>query len=138
PGTSTPGAYIYTVNGTAPCANASATLTITVRDAPDAGTGRTITVCSDDAVFSLLDSLGGTPDAGGTWNGPSGAHTGQFQPGPDRSGNYVYPVLGQAPCAPATATVTVNVSQAPDAGTNANVAKCSADASFSLISQLGG
>ncbi len=138
PGTSTPGAYIYTVNGTAPCANASATLTITVRDAPDAGTGRTITVCSDDAVFSLLDSLGGTPDAGGTWNGPSGAHSGQFQPGTDISGNYVYTVLGQAPCAPATATVTVNVSQAPDAGTNANVAKCSADASFLLISQLGG
>lgn len=130
--------YTYTVVGTTPCANASAQLTITVRDAPMAGTNRSIVVCSDAAVFNLLDSLGGTPDAGGTWNGPGGAHSGHFQPGTDPSGAYVYMVAGQAPCSPASATVTVTVRTAPRAGTSTNVVKCSNNPSFTLFSQLGG
>jgi len=138
PGTSAAGVYTYTVAGTTPCANASAQLTITVRDAPMAGTNRSIVVCSDAAVFNLLDSLGGTPDAGGTWNGPGGAHSGHFQPGTDPSGAYVYMVAGQAPCSPASATVTVTVRTAPRAGTSTNVVKCSNNPSFTLFSQLGG
>lgn len=138
PGTSPAVAYTYTVPGTPPCANATAVLTITVRTAPNAGTSRSIAVCSDGAVFNLLDSLGGTPDAGGTWTGPGGAHGGQFQPATDPSGAYVYHVAGQAPCSPATATVTVTVRAAPNAGTSTNVVKCSNAASFTLLSQLGG
>lgn len=138
PGTSTPGGYTYTVAGAPPCANAMAVLTITVREAPDAGTSRPVAVCSDGAVFTLLDSLGGTPDAGGTWTGPGGAHSGQFQPGTDQGGAYVYHVAGQAPCDPATATVTVTVRAAPNAGTSTSVTKCSNNPSFTLISQLGG
>ena len=138
PGTSTPGPYTYTVSGNPPCADASAVLTITVREAPDAGANRAVAVCSDGAVFNLRDSLGGTPDAGGTWTGPGGPHSGQFQPGTDPGGAYVYHVAGQAPCDPATATVTVTVRTAPNAGTSSSVAKCSIDAPFTLISQLGG
>ncbi|HMN06233.1 MAG TPA: gliding motility-associated C-terminal domain-containing protein [Flavobacteriales bacterium] len=138
PGTSAPGVYTYVVPGTVPCANDTAKLNITVRQAPDAGSNRTVVVCSDAAVFNLVDSLGGTPDGGGTWTGPNGAHSGQFQPGTDPSGNYVYHVAGQAPCAPATATVTVTVRTAPNAGTSSNVVKCSNDAAFTLLSQLGG
>lgn len=138
PGTSAPGPYTYTVAGTAPCSNATATLTITVRPAPDAGSDRSVLVCSDGAVFNLLDSLGGTPDVGGTWSGPGGAHSGQFHPATDLGGPYVYLVPGQVPCDPATATVTVTVRAAPDAGTSVSVIKCSNDASFSLRSQLGG
>lgn len=138
PGTSTPGVYTYLMAGTTPCANESAKLTVTVRQAPNAGTNRPVAVCSDDAVFSLVDSLGGTPDGGGTWTGPNGPHSGQFQPGTDPAGAYVYHVTGQAPCSPATATVTVTVSPAPDAGASASVAKCSNDPAFTLISQLGG
>ncbi|MBS1941402.1 MAG: gliding motility-associated C-terminal domain-containing protein [Bacteroidetes bacterium] len=138
PGTSTPGPYTYTVSGNPPCADASAVLTITVREAPDAGTGRAVTVCSDGAVFNLVDSLGGTPDAGGTWTGPGGPHSGQFQPGTDPAGAYVYHVAGQAPCDPATATVTVTVRTAPNAGTSSSPTVCSNAAPFTLISQLGG
>src|SRR5690606_21303883 len=138
PGTSAAGVYTYTVAGTAPCSSALATLTITVREAPDAGTGRSVAVCSDGAVFSLLDSLGGTPDGGGTWTGPAGPHSGQLQPGTDPSGAYTYVVTGQAPCAPASATVTVTVSPAPNAGSNASVVKCSNAPSFPLLAELGG
>lgn len=138
PGTSPAGLYTYVVAGTSPCANDTATLNITVREAPDAGTNRSVSVCSDGAVFNLRDSLGGTPDVGGTWSGPNGPHSGQFQPNTDPTGQYTYTVVGQAPCSPATAKVTVVVRAAPNAGSNANVVKCSNAASFTLISQLGG
>ncbi len=138
PGTSAAGVYTYVVAGTAPCANDTARLTIVVREAPDAGTGRSIAVCSNGAIFNLADSLGGTPDGGGTWTGPGGAHSGQFKPGIDPAGPYQYLVAGQAPCAPAMATVTVTVRPAPNAGTSTNVVKCSNAAQFTLISQLGG
>lgn len=139
PATDTPGNYTYTVTGTAPCANASAVLNITVRTAPDAGSAAVITVCSTDASFPLFNSLGGTPDVGGTWTAPGGgAHPGTFIPGTSAAGVYTYTVVGQSPCDPATATVTVNVNIAPVAGTNASVVRCSNDAPFSLFAQLGG
>lgn len=139
PATDVSGAYTYTVLGTAPCANATATLTVTVRQAPVAGTNGTITVCSTDADFDLIDQLGGAPDITGTWTKPGGApHSGIFQPGTDVAGIYTYTVVGQAPCANATATVTVTVSTAPNAGTSANVVRCSDAANFSLFTQLGG
>lgn len=138
PGTSLPGVYVYVVPSAAPCTNDTAKLTITVRDAPDAGNGTTVEVCSDAAVFNLRDSLSGTPDAAGTWTGPAGAHPGLFQPASDPGGAYVYNVPGQAPCPAAIATVTVTVRPAADAGTGVNVVKCSNGAPFTLISQLGG
>ncbi|MBS1582431.1 MAG: hypothetical protein JST66_09550, partial [Bacteroidetes bacterium] len=138
PGTDAGGVYTYTVAGTAPCANATATLNITVRQAPNAGTNGSRTVCSTDANFSLFAQLGGTPDAGGTWTGPGGPHADQFQPGVDPAGIYTYTVTGQAPCDPATATVNVVVNPAPNAGTSTSVVKCSNDATFSLFGQLGG
>lgn len=138
PGTDAGGVYTYTVTGTPPCTNATATLTITVREAPDAGMAGTLTVCSTDANFSLFAQLGGTPDAGGTWTGPDGIHPDQFQPGVDQPGVYTYTVTGQSPCDPSTATVTVTVNPAPNAGTSTSVVKCSNEPVFSLFAQLGG
>ncbi|MBL7963775.1 MAG: gliding motility-associated C-terminal domain-containing protein [Flavobacteriales bacterium] len=139
PAVDPPGNYTYTVVGTAPCANATAVLSITVRTAPRAGTSASVTVCSTDASFALFSVLGGTPDNGGTWTAPGGAvHPGTFIPGTSAPGIYTYTVTGQSPCVPATATVTVSVNTAPNAGTNANVVRCSNDAAFSLFSQLGG
>ncbi|MCB0789987.1 MAG: hypothetical protein KDB75_11815, partial [Flavobacteriales bacterium] len=67
PGTSTAGDYTYTVAGSGPCADSSAVITVIVNPAPDAGEDATVTVCEDEVQVDLLDALGGTPDAGGTW-----------------------------------------------------------------------
>lgn len=133
------GAYTYTVQGNAPCANASAVLTITLRQAPNAGSDAAITVCDNDGSFSLFGMLGGAPNVGGTWTDPDGLpFSGTFVPGTDPAGDYTYTVVGQAPCTPAFAIVSVSVNTAPNAGSNASTVRCSNDAPFSLFDLLGG
>jgi len=138
PGTSQTGVYTYTVTGLAPCPPSSATVTVNVNTAPNAGAGTSITRCSNDASFSLFNLLSGNPDGGGSWSGPSGAHSGTFDPATDATGAYVYTVLGQTPCANATATINVTVNPAPNAGVGAPVSVCASDAPFSLFGILTG
>jgi hypothetical protein len=78
-----------------------------VVDAPDAGTGGTVTLCEDDPPTTLFDLLGGTPDAGGTWTGPGGPSSGTFTPGVSQPGLYTYTVGGQPPCVAAVSTLAV-------------------------------
>ncbi|HMQ75601.1 MAG TPA: gliding motility-associated C-terminal domain-containing protein [Flavobacteriales bacterium] len=133
------GVWTYTVAGVAPCSDASAQLTVTIRPAPDAGSDRTVVVCSSRGSFALVDSLGGSPDLTGSWTDPnSAAFNGTFIPGTSPPGTYTYTVTGQTPCDPAVATVTVQLVVAPDAGTNATLLLCSTDADVQLFGELGG
>lgn len=130
--------FTYTVPGTAPCADALSLLTIVVRPAPNAGGPASVTYCSNDGSADLFGLLTGSPGTGGSWSGPGGVHSGQFIPGTDAPGVYTYTVTGQAPCLPATSTVTVSVNPAPNAGTNASVVRCSNAPAFDMRGQLGG
>ncbi len=133
-----PGIYTYLVQGSAACGSASATVTVTETSAPDAGVDGNISICSDAAAFDLITSLGGTPDAGGTWTGPAGGFTGLFDPSSDPSGVYTYTINAPAPCLSDAATVTVSVEPAPDAGSDASITLCSSSAPTDLFTELVG
>ncbi|MCB0818889.1 MAG: hypothetical protein KDB77_15370, partial [Flavobacteriales bacterium] len=124
---------------TAPCADASATVTVSETTAADAGVDGTLTLCANSPATGLFAELGGTPDAGGSWTDPNGnAHSGTFDPATDVSGVYTYAITGQAPCPSDQATVTVLVEALPDAGVDALVDVCTGDPSFDLFLELGG
>ena len=71
---------------------------VTETQAPVAGTDGSITVCSTNGPFDLLDVLGGNPDATGTWSDPNGvAVGGVFDPSASLPGSYRYVVPAAAP-----------------------------------------
>lgn len=139
PGVNVPGVYTYTIAGTAPCPDASASVTVTVNVAPNAGINGALTLCSTDAAVPLITALGGTPDTGGTWTAPGGAaFAGVFDPAVNAPGMYTYTIVGSAPCPNASATVTVVVNEAPDAGGPGALTLCSTGTAAPLFAALGG
>ncbi|HEY0045979.1 MAG TPA: gliding motility-associated C-terminal domain-containing protein [Flavobacterium sp.] len=131
------GTYTYTVTGTAPCANDTATVTVTKIPPPNAGTNGTLNLCSNSPSTNLFSSLGGTPQTGGTWVPALAGGNGIFNPAVDAPGVYTYTVAGVAPCGNATATVTVSIVPEPVAGTNATLNLCSTAAAQNLFPLLG-
>ncbi|MBZ0254145.1 MAG: hypothetical protein K8I02_12465, partial [Candidatus Methylomirabilis sp.] len=136
PASMLPGPYVYTVAGTAPCANATATVTVNEIAPADAGSNATVDVCASGVAINLFDSLGGTPSAGGTWSG--GLVGGMYDPAVNPPGAYTYTVAGIAPCGNATATVTVNEIAPANAGTDATVDVCASGVAINLFDSLGG
>ncbi|MBS1583823.1 MAG: gliding motility-associated C-terminal domain-containing protein, partial [Bacteroidetes bacterium] len=138
PATDAAGTYTYTIAAAAPCVTASAIVAVSIDPAHDAGTNGTISVCTGDAPFALVDHLGGTPDAGGGWTGPGGAaSSGTFDPATSAPGVYSYLLSGNS-CPDALSSVTVAVLSGPNAGQDNSVAFCSSDATVDLIDQLLG
>lgn len=83
-----------------PCATSS----------PDAGIGGDVVRCDVDPPTELFDLLLGTPDAGGTWTGPTGdPFPGLFSPLSDAPGVYVYTVFDLPDCLPDTTQLNVMV-----------------------------
>ncbi|HRH39824.1 MAG TPA: hypothetical protein PK760_15850, partial [Flavobacteriales bacterium] len=138
PGVSATGIYTYTVAGIAPCPSASATVDVQVLTNPNPGTPGAITVCANAAPSLLFDVLGGTPDAGGTWSGPSPVVGGQYDPLTMTPGVYTYTITVPPPCVSASSTVTVAESAPSNAGPPVNITLCTSSASVSLFAQLGG
>jgi gliding motility-associated-like protein len=133
------GTYTYSFLATPPCAAASATVQVTLNPTPTAGLDGTITFCSTSGPADLFNTLGGTPDAGGTWTDPAGnAFSGTYTPGNDVPGNYVYSVAGVAPCPGSTATVIVIENIQPDAGTSTSASLCNTQGDADLFVLLGG
>lgn len=132
-----PGVYTYTVSGSGPCPDATASVTVNESQAPDAGLDGTISLCSNAGVQVMTDALGGTPDEDGSWTGPS-ATTGLFDPASMTAGVYTYTVLGEPPCGSASATLTISVQQAPNAGMGGTLELCASASPLALINSLTG
>ncbi|MFZ1333160.1 MAG: T9SS type A sorting domain-containing protein [Flavobacteriales bacterium] len=99
-------AYTVTVSHTANSCTRTGNVTVTTVTPPNAGTNGTLVICSNAAPSSLFTQLGGTPNGGGTWSGPSTVSAGMYDPTTMNPGVYTYLVTAP-PCAPASATVTV-------------------------------
>ena len=141
PQSEAPGVYefTYVVAGGVVCPADSATLTITLNQAAEAGSNGLASFCSTSAPAPLFPFLTGSPQPGGTWRKPGGAvHSGIFNPLSDPSGVYTYRVSGTAPCVSDSATVTVTLNQAPNAGNSGFRLVCSSDDAFQLINVLSG
>jgi gliding motility-associated-like protein len=138
PATMTAGVYTYTVNGTTPCPNDQSTVTVNVVAAPNAGTPGNATLCATDDALNLFAQLGGTPDAGGTWSGPSAVVGGLYDPATMNPGVYTYTITVPPPCVNASSTVTITEIAPPNAGTDGALTLCISSPATSLFAQLGG
>jgi gliding motility-associated-like protein len=114
PATANSGAYVYTVAGTAPCPNASATVQLTIDALPIAGSDGALNLCADAAPATMLNYLNGA-QPGGSWIGPSGSASGTFIATSNAPGIYTYTVTGTGACAGETdqAQLLVQVNPLP-------------------------
>ncbi|MEH1009554.1 hypothetical protein VDP25_17580, partial [Winogradskyella sp. ECml5-4] len=137
PNTDPEGVYTYTLNNS--CGTNSATVTVSLSDVNDAGTDGTLELCNTDTAVDLFDSLGGTPDIGGTWSPALASGTGMFDPMVDTADTYTYTVSsGTVTCPDATATVTVSILQAPNAGNDGTLNLCDSTNTVNLFDSLSG
>lgn len=112
----------------------TAYVTITVINSANAGISNTIALCSNGSPISLIDSLAGNPDAGGTWN-PAVAG-GLFDPGTNAGGTFTYTVAGSGGCPDAAADLIVNINTPPSVIIDGNPSLCVGEAT-QLISVTG-
>ncbi|MBK8341529.1 MAG: gliding motility-associated C-terminal domain-containing protein [Flavobacteriales bacterium] len=139
PATGDEGVYTYSVIGNAPCPDASTSVVVEVEEAPNAGDDAISSLCSSSAALQLNTLLNGTPDAGGSWIAPNGLSVGPLlEPASAAQGTYQYVVQAVQPCANDTAQVTISISIAPNAGSDASLALCSNAPPVDLFPQLGG
>lgn len=101
-------------NGSPECAVIDSVL-VSPDPSIDAGEDAVLTVCANDPVFLMTDSLAGTPDAGGVWTEAAGAVVPEaFDPNVDQPGIYTYTVTSAAGCeAAAELDITVIPSEDP-------------------------
>lgn len=132
------GSYTYTVNGTAPCVNDQAVVNVTIIQQASAGTDGTLLLCDASSPADLVDALGGSPDAGGTWTDPTGSATGSvFTPGTSVAGLHTYSITATAPCIDVSTTVDVTVLSQPNAGADNQIELCGSGATTNLFDLLG-
>jgi hypothetical protein len=131
-----PGTYTYTVTGTSPCGNSSATVMVSLSDVPDPGTDNEITICNNAEPFNLIDFLGDNPDGGGEWSPMLNGGGNVFDPILDGAGQYTYSFNIQG-CDTESATVTVNVNPALSGGNNASISLCHLHDPVNLYALIG-
>lgn len=132
------GVYTYTVAPSSPCPlSDTATITVTVEQAPVAGPDASLNLCATDAATNLFTLLIGA-DAGGTWSPALASGTGVFDPAVDPAGAYTYTLAPTATCPGDESIVTVSIIPQPEAGEDAATEICSNDAAIDLFTVIGG
>jgi gliding motility-associated-like protein len=139
PAIDSPGQYTYTIVGTPPCPNASATVDVSILTSViDAGEDGSVNICSNGDPIFLFNVLQGTPQTGGTWSPALVSGTDEFNPAVDLADQYTYTIAGITPCPDDFAVVTVTRVPEPDAGEDGSVEVCSNDDPIFLFDILQG
>ncbi|MCO5276183.1 MAG: T9SS type A sorting domain-containing protein [Flavobacteriales bacterium] len=119
-------------------------LTVLPAILPNVGEENSIDVCPNDAPFTLISQLGGTPDPGGDWINPQlqVVTNGMFVPGVSPAGWYMYYFDLPAACDDIEPYQMLQITYLPNstAGSSATVTLCTAPGApeVPLIDQLGG
>ena len=130
--------FTYFIAGSAPCADASTIITVTVEEPYNSGTDATLDICSDNGTVDLF-TLIAPADAGGTWSPALASGTGVFDPLVDLlSGTRTYTYTLSNACGTTSSNVVVTVTQAPNAGIDNSITACVIDGTIDLFPQLGG
>ncbi len=129
--------YTYTINGPASCSDASAQVIVNIINVPNPGTDGTVILCNNNDAIDLFNSLGGTPDTGGTWSPMLTSGTGVFDPSLDAAGPYTY-TINSTSCGEARSEATVTVNPAVNAGENAALSTCDTGNTVNLFDLIGG
>ena len=139
------GSYALTVslqyNGTI-TSTWTGTLNVLPPNLPDVGEPNSITICPNDAPFSLTSRLNGTPDANGIWLTPQlqVVPNGLFVPGTNLAGTYQYYFDVNYPCESEYQSLDIQYNPNNTAGSSATVTLCTAPGAdpVDLFSLLGG
>jgi gliding motility-associated-like protein len=130
--------FDYILPASALCDADTARVTVNVLEGPYAGCNGALNLCSNAAPLALFTGLNCGPDGGGIWLDPSGdPHGPTIDPAVDGPGDYAYVVAAIGDCPADTAFVTVNITDAPNAGDNTSLGICSNDSGFDLFTVLG-
>ncbi|MBT1708567.1 gliding motility-associated C-terminal domain-containing protein [Fulvivirgaceae bacterium PWU5] len=137
--------FRYIVTGTLPCQNDTSVVTVKlINTTPDPGIDTEKDVCSSETAYNMYAALDGTPDPGGDWvdvDGSGATITGDLINLTNvATGTYHFRYeLDVAGCGSASAILTLNVTEGPDAGDDTTAPVCTDDAaSVNLIALLTG
>ena len=137
--------FTYTVAGTAPCADSTATVTVDVLSDATAGNASPQSICNNETAFDLFNAITGN-DAGGSWaddDGTGGLSGNLFDATviPESSlpmtVNFTYTVSAPG-CSPKSETTQITVNRVPDPGADAATTICAGDAPIALFPLLNG
>ena len=119
-----------------------ASLSFTVFEEYQSGTGASINVCDSNVAFDLFDRLTGNPSTTGIWSGPNGyattSHNALFDPMSSEAGIYTYRVpdnlngSGTIMCSGNSAAISVTLHQTPNTGGDVLDSVCKSDLQVDL------
>ncbi|WP_298532709.1 gliding motility-associated C-terminal domain-containing protein [uncultured Algibacter sp.] len=117
-------------------------VTTTIYQSPNSGIAMPFSACDNDSNVDLFNALDGSQDSGGTWlnNDGIGVLTGNvFDATGVAPGSYqfTYMVTASLPCIDTETTITLDIEEPLNAGTNNTLDICSDGDSTDLFSLIG-